>query len=266
MSVNLSNTAPMAMPMRSSVGLTPRDRLELMTPSLPAATLKRQMGSNNADQASLRLIGGRMMRGFTLVVFLTVVQIIASVGCASTANNTTLGSDVQQKADSEILVEDLIGQVQEALRFVQDTAAAGQLPKLASVRLRLSTQFASSGKGKLNLYVISLGGGIQQENAQTLTLTLEPPEPRLGIEPTFATGLSEGLAAGILAASRAAGSAKSQKPELGLAELSASIKFIVKKEAAGGVNFQILPVTAELGTQISQTESHQITVLFKDTQ
>lgn len=205
------------------------------------------------------------MRGVAGALLLAMVQAIACVGCASITNNKQINTEVRQRADSEVLVEDLIGQVQEALRFVQDRAAADQLPKLASVRLRLSTQFASSAEGRLNLYVISVGGGIQRANAQTLTLTLEPPEPRLGVEPTLARGLSEGLAAGILAASRAAGRARNQKPELGLAELSASIRFVVKREAAGGANFQILPVTAELGAEVSETETHEITVVFKDT-
>lgn len=205
------------------------------------------------------------MRVAAAVLLLILVQAIAFGGCASITSNKPVTGEVRQKADSAVLVEDLIGQVQEALRFVQDKAAADQLPKLASVRLRLSTQFASSGKGKLNLYVISVGGGIQRASAQALTLTLEPPEPRAEIDPAFAKGLSEGLAEGILAASRAAARARGQKPELGLAELSANIRFVVKREATGGASFQILPVTAELGAEVRETETHEITVLFKDT-
>lgn len=167
------------------------------------------------------------------------------------------------KAESEILVDDLLNQVQRALINVQNEANELKLPELQSVKLQLSTQFLGEVKGKINLYIVSFGAGISEESVQTLSLTLTPPKPLTKLS-VAANDFSKGLASAIISASRAVKNAGNREPKLLLKELSAKIKFIVKKEGNGGVNFLILPVSVELGGGVKSAETHEITVTFKN--
>jgi len=52
-------------------------------------------------------------------------------------------------------------------------------------------------------------------------------------------------------------------PPLSLTELTADIKFVVKKEGSAGLKIEIALVGADLGGEVKATDTHQIIVTFK---
>lgn len=167
-----------------------------------------------------------------------------------------------QSSGSRVLVEQVLNNVQRALIIVQDQAEETSLPKLSSVTVKLSTQIISVGKGKVEFFVISLGGGASAETAQTLTLKLVPPKPGTP-SPVATSDIAQSLAGAIVSAARGVKKAMTDKPPLTLVELTANIKFVVKKEGGGGVSFNILPLSIELGGDVKNVEIQEITVTFK---
>lgn len=193
------------------------------------------------------------------LVSLIITVLLFSPSCAGNADTRTTA-----KPEPQLLVENILSEIQRALINVQNEAGKGEVPPLSSVTLTLSTQFIAEGGAKLSLYIITLGGGISKESAQTLTLKLTPPEPGAKA-PVSAAGFAEGLSTAIVSAGRAVRTAQKEKPPLTLEELVASIKFVVKKEGEGGIKFTITPVTAELGGDLKSVETQEITVTFKTT-
>ena len=47
-------------------------------------------------------------------------------------------------------------------------------------------------------------------------------------------------------------------------KLTAKIRFIVKREVSGGVNFKLLPVTIKLGGQVRDVTTQEIIAEFKN--
>ena len=190
------------------------------------------------------------------LLILSIVTIV--LGCST---YSTAQAD-QRKNKQQVLVEELLSQVQDALIKVRDEADKADLPVLDSVQLDLSTQFSVDGTAKVSLFIISLGGGGGKESSQTLKLTLVPPKAG-EISPASDNTISQGLADAILSAARAAKNARNRQPPLTLSELTASIKFVVKLEGSGGVKFVIAPVSVDLGGEVKSSEIQEITVTFK---
>ncbi|CBK40673.1 exported protein of unknown function [Nitrospira defluvii] len=191
-----------------------------------------------------------------------LISIIIAIGGLISSCQTVSADGT--KRDS-LPVDELLTKVQAALITVQDEAEGEALPPLYSVNLDISTQFVIDGTGKINLYVITLGGGGGKESGQLLKLTLVPPKPGSKM-PHSTDNISVGLAKLILSAAEAAKKAKLRKPPLTLTEMSAQIRFVVRLNAEGGAKFEIAPVGFELGGKVNSTEIQELTVLFKEKQ
>ena len=201
------------------------------------------------------LQGGAMIR---LIVCLALISL------AITTSSTPCESKPTKDEPKKILVEDILKEIQSTLYRVQLDAKQGIIPPLDSVQIELTTTFSVDGEGKINLYIVTLGGGGSRESAQILKLTLTPPEADLGKGvPSSFTDISTPLAAAIVSAARAAEKAKKQDPPLVLEELIAAIKFIVRIEGGAGLEFQIAPVGVKLGGDIKSGEIQEITIKFK---
>src|SRR4051812_16192167 len=74
-------------------------------------------------------------------------------------------------------IDQVLAQIQAALVRVQTEAASANLPALASVSLELKTELGRTAKGELNLYVVTVGGTVENESTQRVILTLSPPKP-----------------------------------------------------------------------------------------
>lgn len=53
-------------------------------------------------------------------------------------------------------------------------------------------------------------------------------------------------------------------PPLDLNTLKVELSFVVKESGGGGLNFEILPVTAELSGDLQKKAIQRITITFKD--
>ena len=165
------------------------------------------------------------------------------------------------KPEPQLLIENILSEIQKVLIRVQTRARDTGLPPLSSVNLTLSTQFSGKVGAKLSFFIISVGGGVTKESVQTLKLTLVPP--KAGARDPKSTGFAESLSTAIVNAAKAVKEAEQEKPPLTLKELSATIKFVVKKEGEGGAKFIITPVTVDLGGNIQSVETQEIGITFK---
>ena len=77
------------------------------------------------------------------------------------------------------------------------------------------------------------------------------------------SSINDTLATAIIEAAKSAKKASKRKPPLHLSKLTLKIRFIVKREISGGVNFKLLPVTIKLGGQARDVTTQEIIVEFK---
>ncbi len=77
------------------------------------------------------------------------------------------------------------------------------------------------------------------------------------------SSINDTLATAIIEAAKSAKKASKRKPPLHLSKLTLKIRFIVKREISGGVNFKLLPVTIKLGGQAGDVTTQEIIVEFK---
>lgn len=159
-------------------------------------------------------------------------------------------------------IDQVLSEIQVALLKVQNEAAAGSLPKLASVSLELEAEFAYGAGGELNLYVVSIGGTVENENAQRIKLTLAPPKP-YSEQPIASGQMSESLSTAILAAAKGIANTQRRKPPLVLSKLEAEIRFVVKVTGEGGIKAELLPITAALKGEIKKSAIQTVTVTFE---
>lgn len=160
-------------------------------------------------------------------------------------------------------IDQIIGEIQVGLLRAQNEAAARNLPALKSVTLELETEFAYSAGGELNLYVVSVGGNIEKDKIQRLSMTLTPPAP-YSEEPIAQGEISENLSSAILAAAQGVANTRKRKPPLALTKLEAEIRFVVKATGKAGVKLEILPITADIKGDISKNAVQAITVSFEE--
>ena len=79
-----------------------------------------------------------------------------------------------------VVVEKLLDSVYGALADAQSALADQGLPPLASVELEIAVSYHEDDAGRLNLYVITFGGGREQSIEQRLYISLKPPPPDAG--------------------------------------------------------------------------------------
>jgi Trypsin-co-occurring domain 2 len=196
----------------------------------------------------------RSLRTLAILVYGLAVGLPVAHAQQPATNNADFASGRQ--------IDQVLTQVQAALVKVQTEAASASLPALASVSLELKTEFGYSAKGELNLYVVTAGGAVENENAQRVLLTLTPPKPYTE-QPIAASDITESLSTAILAAARGIANAQKRKPPLSLSKLEAEIRFVVKASGEGGLKFEILPITASLKGDVKTSAIQTATVVFQ---
>jgi hypothetical protein len=159
--------------------------------------------------------------------------------------------------ETQVLVQRLLFDVRDTLIRVRNRTA-GDL-HLREATLDLSTAFSKDASGKVNLYVVSFGGGIGSESTQTLTVKLRPPEPG---DPLPVSGAADALAEAILQAYDAVRFAATDDPPLRLTELEAKIRFVVTSTVSADAGVSILPISVEMAGEVSQSDVHSITLAF----
>jgi hypothetical protein len=145
--------------------------------------------------------------------------------------------------DNTVALDLLLSDVQSALIKVRGATEDESLPPLSRVKLTLQTTLIDKGDGKLELAIVEVGGSLSSERSQELTIELEPPHVE---DKSPVSSSSDSLADAIIAAARSIKAAASRDPPLHLVKLTSSIQFVVQKDAAFGVGFKILPVTANI--------------------
>ena len=149
-------------------------------------------------------------------------------------------------AESGVILDELLTEVQKTLIRVSKMIEKEDLPPLNKITLKLKSALVTKADGKVSLYIVQLGATVSREAVQEIHLELKPPEPT-GVTP--ALSIKDTLATAIIEAAQSAKKASKRKPPLHLSKLVAKIKFVVKREGGGGINFQLLPVTIKLGGQ-----------------
>ena len=165
------------------------------------------------------------------------------------------------KAESGMILDELLTEVQKTLIRVSKTIDQDDLPELNKVTLKLKSALVEQADGKLSLYIVQLGAKVTRETIQEIRLELKPPKPA---EVAPLTSIEDTLATAIIEAVKSANKAAERKPPLHLAKLTATIRFVVRKQAGGGVNFKLLPVTVKLGGEVRDVTTQEIVIEFKN--
>lgn len=165
----------------------------------------------------------------------------------------------KDKTVLEVQIEQLIQEIKLTLVKVSQSSEAESLPKLKSATVNLETQLWTSAGGGLRLLIVSADANVTETNTQKIRIKLEPGKR----SPVKISSISDNLAEAILAIARGVAKADGMEPKLDLTELTASMRFVVKKGVGGGVRFVIVPVTVDLGGDIKETNTHSIELSFK---
>ena len=163
-------------------------------------------------------------------------------------------------AESGVILDELLTEVQKTLIRVRDTIEKEDLPPLNKVALKLKSALVTKADGKVSLFIVQLGAMVTREAVQEINLELKPPKPT---DATPVLSIKDSLATAIIEAAKSAKKASRRKPPLHLSKLTAKIRLIVKQEVNGGVNFKLLPVTVKLGGQARDVTTQEIIVEFK---
>ena len=159
-------------------------------------------------------------------------------------------------------IDQVLLEIQRALLKVQTEAASRSLPILSSVSLELETEVAYGANGELDLYVVSIGGTTENQSVQRVSLKLVPPRP-YSEAPIASAQISETLSSAILAVAQGVAKARNRPPPLTLSKLETEIRFVVKAAGEGGIKVALLPLTASLKGNISNSAIQIITVTFE---
>jgi hypothetical protein len=163
------------------------------------------------------------------------------------------------KADSGVVVDELLTKVQESLLRVRDAVEEEELPPLQKVTLRLNSSLVKQLNGKISLFIVEFGANVAEEAVQEIKLELGPPRPS---DESEVAGEADALADAIVAAAKAVKKAASRQPPLHLRKLTATIKFVVTSDAGGGAKFLVLPVTLDLGGKVKSVATQEAVLVF----
>ena len=164
------------------------------------------------------------------------------------------------RAESGVILDELLTEVQKTLIRVSNTIEENQLPALNKVTLKLKSALVTQADGKLSLFIVQLGAKVTREAVQEIRLELKPPKPADAVP---LSSIEDTLATAIIEAVKSANKASKRKPPLHLSKLVATIRFVVRKQASGGVNFKLLPVTVKLGGQVRDVTTQEIVIEFR---
>jgi hypothetical protein len=177
-------------------------------------------------------------------------------------SGSTAATNQPPKPNLQIQLEQIIKEIKLAIMRLEDTDESEPLPDLDSATVELKTQLTRAGDGNFKLFIAAIGGKVEESETQTMMVTLRPPPGKIrgGVE---SSEISENLAGAILSIARGVARVQSEKPDLELSELTASVKFVVTDAVKGSGGFAIVPVTIELGDKFSKSVTHSITLHFK---
>ena len=164
------------------------------------------------------------------------------------------------QAEGGVILDELLTEVQKTLVRVSKTIEKDDLPALNKVTLKLKSALVSQADGKLSLFIVQFGAKVTREAVQEIRLELKPPKPA---EVAPLTSIEDTLATAIIEAVKSANKAAERKPPLHLSKLTATIRFVVRKQAGGGVNFKLLPVTVKLGGEVRDVTTQEIVIEFR---
>jgi len=163
-------------------------------------------------------------------------------------------------AENNVVLDELLTEVQKTLIRVNNSIEKDQLPPLNKITLKLKNTLVTKADGKVSLYIVQLGATVTKETVQEVNLELKPPKPA---DAASVRSIEDSLATAIIEAAKSAHKASQRKPPLRLSKLTATIRFVVKTEGGGGVNFKLLPVTVKLGGKVKDVSTQQIIIEFK---
>jgi hypothetical protein len=163
-------------------------------------------------------------------------------------------------AEDNVVLDELLTEVQKTLIRVNNSIEKDQLPPLNKITLKLKSTLSTKADGKISLYIVQLGATVTNETVQEINLELKPPKPADGEQ---LQSIEDSLATAIIEAAKSAHRASQRKPPLHLSKLTATIRFVVRSEGGGGVNFKLLPVTVKLGGKVKDVTTQQIIIEFK---
>ena len=169
-------------------------------------------------------------------------------------------ADSSAIADDNVVLDELLTEVQKTLIRVNNSIEKDQLPPLNKITLKLKNTLVTKADGKVSLYIVQLGSAVSKETVQEINLELKPPKPT---DAALVRSIEDTLASAIVEAAKSAHKASQRKPPLRLSKLSATIRFVVRTEGGGGVNFKLLPVTVKLGGKVNDVSTQQIVIEFK---
>ena len=185
--------------------------------------------------------------------FSTMIVLLFFFGCVFLNSSLV-------KAETGVILDELLTEVQKTLIRVSKTIEKDNLPALNKVTLKLKSALVSQADGKLSLFIVQLGAKVTREAVQEIRLELKPPKPA---EVAPSASIEDTLATAIIEAVKSANKAAERKPPLHLSKLTTTIRFVVRKQAGGGVNFKLLPVTVKLGGQVRDVTTQEIVIEFR---
>ena len=160
-----------------------------------------------------------------------------------------------------VAIQTVLTAVREALIGVQKTLHHDNYPPLSAVTLTLQTTVAKQAGGEIKLWVVTLGGKTEKSELQEIVIQLTPPSPN---SPRNAAeeSLTSALESAIVSAVEGAQNAGSSELPLAFTGLQVTISFVVKSNAGGGAKIEILPISADLSGEISDSSTQKIKVVF----
>lgn len=171
------------------------------------------------------------------------------------------------KKKDKFTLQEIIDEVQTALKLTQTQLRDLELPKLNSVDLEFESAFTSSGGGGAKFIIFAFGKNIEKENVHTISYTLTPPQPGEGIKVAARKGMSEQLVDAITGAAKAMKEVKlTNDPPLEFSKLVVELKFVVTTTNEAGLEFEItpIPIGLEIGGALEKSATHKIVVTYEN--
>lgn len=166
---------------------------------------------------------------------------------------------MQSYAQSGIVLDRLLTNLQSTLIRVNQSISEADLPRLAKATLSLKSALREVHDGKLSLFIIEFGSTVAKHSALELSLHLRPPDASATLPVSVSPDL---LSEAIIESARAVKRAQEAEPKLLLHRLTAAVRFVVKSDTESGVSFSILPITASIGEEVSTEEVQEIVLEF----
>ena len=117
------------------------------------------------------------------------------------------------------------------------------------------------GGGSVKLWVITLGGSLEQDSTQQIDIVLKPPQPG-GSRKVSSGSVVKDLETAIMSVAEGVRKAGEEPNPLTLASFDVQITFAIKATANGAGIIEILPLGPSLSGSVSKTATQTLTVSF----